>query len=61
MNENLFHQAGIVIGAEGKGKSMIDTLLKNKMLINNYRKRQHLPLIRKGSPFYELRRSLLML
>lgn len=27
MNENLFHQAGIVIGAEGKGKSMIDTLI----------------------------------
>lgn len=43
-----------IVGMTGKGRSVIDILLKKHLLNNNYRKMHHLPLVRKGHPCYTL-------
>ena len=44
----------IVIGTEGHGRSLIESLKKNHLLNNNYRKQHKLPLVRKGHPVYRI-------
>lgn len=57
MAEELRNYHNLCIGIVGNGKSIIESLLKSRILKNNYRKLHHLPLIRKQSSIYRLHKD----